>query len=66
MNNTNRTTINSYRKEKALYSAPWIERIKLDNEISLVLESDPPIGPNESALIPPEYLNNDPFKSQIS
>jgi len=47
------------------YSAPQIELIKLDNEISLILESTPPLGPNESFLKKPEYFNNDPFKNNI-
>jgi hypothetical protein len=36
--------------------------VKLDNEISLVLESEPPTGPNESLSKSAEYFNNDPFK----
>ena len=48
---------------KRIYILPQIEQIKLDNEISLVLESDPPAGPGESNnLNAPEYFNNDPFK----
>jgi len=47
---------------KRLYCAPQIEQIKLDNEISLALESDPPIVPGETQLKMPEYFNNDPFK----
>jgi len=65
MNNTYNKTLNSYHKEKASYSAPWIECIKLDKEISLVLESEPPIGPNEALLKSPEYFNNDPFRVPI-
>ena len=49
--------------EKRNYSAPAIELIQLDNEISLALESSPPTGPNEGALFKPEYMNKDPFKS---
>jgi len=33
---------------KKKYIAPLIECIPLDNEISLALESSPPIGPDES------------------
>jgi hypothetical protein len=32
---------------KAKYISPTIEVIVLDNEISLALESTPPLGPNE-------------------
>jgi hypothetical protein len=34
--------------EKKKYTAPAIEIIFLDNEISLALESSPPVGPSES------------------
>jgi hypothetical protein len=34
--------------EKKIYTAPAIEIILLDNEISLALESSPPVGPSES------------------
>jgi len=39
--------------------------VKLDNEISLILESDPPIGPFETKNAP-EYFNNDPFKTNVT
>ncbi|MDD3319852.1 MAG: hypothetical protein PHS59_00195 [Paludibacter sp.] len=58
METTNKNT------QKLTYSPPQIERIKLDNDISLQLESEaPPLGPGESigAL---KYNNNDPFKQQ--
>jgi len=42
-----------------------IEHVKLDNEISLILESDPPIGPFETKNAP-EYFNNDPFKTNVT
>jgi len=50
--------------EKQIYSTPIIEKIKLDFEISLALESIPPNGPGESMSCTPEYLN-DPFKSNM-
>ena len=56
---------NHIKTEKQSYSSPAIEKIKLDNEISLVLESSPPLGPNETAQNAPEYFNNDPFKSNV-
>lgn len=52
--------------EKRKYSPPIIECIKLDNEISLAMESDAPIGPGESKLNSPEYFNNDPYKSNMA
>ncbi|MEI6554943.1 MAG: hypothetical protein WCL70_05110 [Paludibacter sp.] len=48
---------------KQAYSTPQIERIELDNEIALQLESTPPKAPGEAHLNPPEYFNNDPFKT---
>ena len=48
---------------KKTYKAPKIERIRLDNEISLALESTPPTGPGEPTSQAPEYFNNDPFKA---
>ena len=51
---------------KQYYIAPSVVQIKLDNEITLVLESEPPIGPGESNnLKAPEYFNNDPYKTNF-
>lgn len=50
---------------KHLYTAPVVERIELDNEIALQLESTPPKAPGEANLNAPEYFNNDPFKSNL-
>jgi hypothetical protein len=52
-------------KIKKTYRKPQIDQIKLDNEISLALESEPPVGPNESLSNAPEYFNNNPFKTII-
>ena len=52
-------------KPKRVYTAPVIEHVKLDNEISLILESSPPTGPFETKNAP-EYFNNDPFKSNMT
>lgn len=48
------------------YVAPQVERIELDNEIALQLESvqTPPKAPGE-ALNAPEYFNNDPFRANL-
>ena len=48
-----------------IYTAPEIERIELDNEIALQLESQPPIGPGEANNKASEYFNNDPFKNNL-
>jgi hypothetical protein len=47
---------------KKLYSAPKVEQIKLDADISLQLVSGPPEGPGEGSLAP-NYFNNDPYKT---
>ena len=48
--------------EKRTYCSPVIEKIKLDNEISLVLASDdPPTYENNHSKVP-EFLKSDPFK----
>jgi len=52
-------------KDKQKYTTPSIEKIKLDNQISLALESTPPYPDNESALTP-EYLNNEPFRDNLA
>ena len=57
---------NNKKVNKTTYNSPKIERVILDNEISLVLESNPPYGPNESSLMTPDYFNNDPFKTDLS
>jgi hypothetical protein len=50
--------------ERTVYIVPNIERIKLDNEISLALESDPAIGPGEEVYNKvPEFFNHNPFNS---
>jgi len=48
---------------KNVYTAPLVERIELDNEIALQLESTPPKAPGEANLHAPEYFNNYPFKT---
>jgi hypothetical protein len=49
---------NTMKKKK--YIKPRIEWIPLDNEISLALESTPPIGPSEGF----NYNSNNPFNNQ--
>ncbi len=56
--------------QKRTYSSPQIERIELDNEISLALESaTPPEAPGyEGGSLgsnAPDYFNNDPFKTNL-
>lgn len=47
-----------------VYIAPEIKIIQLDNEISLALESNPPVGPSEVALTEKDHLNK-PFKDNF-
>lgn len=51
---------------KRNYITPEVAIIKLDNEISLALASDPPAGPGEGSggTYAPEYMKQDPFKAQ--
>ena len=51
---------------KRTYSSPKIEQIKLDNEISLALQSTPPTAPGEPTSATPDYFNNDPFKNTMA
>ena len=53
--------------EKPTYCTPQIERVKLDNEISLVLVSGNPGDPYGSVMnsASPEYFNINPIKDNI-
>ena len=48
---------------KRTYVKPLIERMILDNEISLILESDPPGGPFELTSTTHDQSAYDPFKN---
>lgn len=51
-------TINS----KRIYTAPQIEQVELDNDISLILASAPPTGPDEeTAFFAPEQFDQKPY-----
>lgn len=55
------------KKYKKIYQLPIIERIKLDNEISLVLQS--PTGPGEPGSIghlSTDDLKTNPFKTILT
>ena len=47
---------------RRFYTSPRIELIILDNEISLALESSPPVGPEESSNNLSFNFNDNPFK----
>ena len=52
--------------EKRSYSSPQLKVIKLDNEISLALQSDIAPEDPEASLKVPEYLNANPFNGKFS
>lgn len=58
-------TINIKMAEKRLYNSPQINCIKLDNEISLTLDSSTAPDDPEASLKAPEYFNSNPFKTNI-
>lgn len=51
--------------KKRIYSQPFVERIKLDAEISLVLNSYPPAPESINGFNTPEYLNNNPIQNNV-
>lgn len=51
------------RIERQKYSSPVIEKIEIDKDISLQLESSPPIGPSETNNVQQKKLN--PFKNEL-
>jgi len=51
--------------KKRTYSTPETLHVKLDNEISLILESNPPFGPGELVLST-DHFNNDLFITTMS
>ncbi len=48
----------SINKQK--YSTPVVEKIEIDSNISLQLDSSPPIGPSETNNVQPNQMS--PFK----
>lgn len=49
---------------RKIYSTPCIEIITLDNEITLVLQTDPPIPVGRRENSGDDYLNNDPYQTE--
>ena len=49
-------------KQETDYQSPQIEKIEIDNEVALQLESTPPKAPGEAGLQTPDCFNTDPFK----
>jgi hypothetical protein len=53
-------------KTKKIYCSPEVEIIQLDSEISLVLQSLlPPVGPDETGSLTPEFFKIEPFKNNM-
>ena len=52
--------------KKQEYTAPIIAQIRLDNEISLALESTPPTFESSTKTSTPEFFNNEPFKNNMA
>jgi len=52
-------------RKKRVYSYPLIVQVKLDNDISLALESAPPGGPLEFVHFAQEHFNANPFEKTI-
>lgn len=52
--------------QKRDYAMPLIDKILLDNEISLEMESDPPIFESRNSSKAPNFYSNDPFKQNTN
>ena len=59
-------TKNNITTEKKQYVQPLIERVKLDNEISLQLESPTGEPTGEDWMFSNNYFNNDPYKGNMA
>ncbi|MDP4269980.1 MAG: hypothetical protein Q8909_07615 [Bacteroidota bacterium] len=54
------------KAQKRPYSPPLIGEVKIDNEISVIMVSNPVIGPGEGKVMnTPDFFNNDPYKSNL-
>ena len=51
-----------YKKQKRNYAKPQIDRIKLDNEISIFMASNPTPPPDPTGSIQLEHFSINPFK----
>jgi hypothetical protein len=65
MNQSNNTTrsLSLHSGNKRGYVKPGVQAIVIDNEISLILNSLPPEGPDESRLQMPESVQTEVFKA---
>ncbi len=51
-------------KTKKYYAQPCLEKIIIDKEVSLALESAPPEGPDETKNSMPMHIDINPYKNQ--
>jgi len=58
-------TLDNNCQGKRTYFSPAIEWIKLDNEISLQLQSPGTPDNGDEVYNTPQYFNNDPFKNNM-
>lgn len=58
--------MNAQQTEKSPYIQPELIKVKLDNEISLQLESLPPVFESKNTGGASDYFNDDPFHIHIS
>jgi|GEM_PF-1232946 hypothetical protein len=55
-----------FQAPQRAYFPPLIEAVEIDSEITLIMESTPPIGPGETRVInTPDSVHNDPYKSNL-
>ncbi|WP_243348106.1 hypothetical protein [Parabacteroides sp. FAFU027] len=54
-------------KEKKIYIHPQIEEVCLDNEITLIMQSnnDADTPPDDPTGYASDYFNNDPYKNNL-
>lgn len=51
------------KRNKKTYQTPEIKLIPLDKEISMILQSAPPFGPDEMSMQSPDFFKNDAMYS---
>ena len=56
--------MNNTISNKRTYIPPIIDKITIDNEISLALESEPPGFPGEEDYVMSESYNTNPFNTE--
>lgn len=57
-------TTNKLKRE---YLSPVIEKVDLDSEVSLTMESTPDYNSDDEVnnINAPDYFNNDPYKNNV-